>query len=266
MVRIGRWILRHGGPLALLAVGVLLWAGVVRLFDLPHYILPGPGRVLAALWRDRALLLRHGSVTFLEMLLGIGLGTTAGVGLATAMFWSPTLRRALLPLLVASQAVPVFAIAPLLVVWFGYGLASKVAMAALIIFFPIAMNTLEGLLSPDPDAVALLVLLDASPWQRFRTVHVPASLPFLLTGLKVGVTVATIGAVIGEWVGSQAGLGFLMLHANAQLKVDRIFAALVLLTAMGVGLYAVVAALERRLLAWRSLEEGSPPHPPRGNP
>ena len=165
---------------------------------------------------------------------------------------SKIMERAILPLLVASQTIPVFAVAPLLILWFGYGLGSKVVMTAIIVFFPITINTVRGLKSVDQDTLALFTILEARPWQVFIKVRIPQCLPFLFTGLKIAVTVSLIGAVIGEWVGAKEGLGFLMVQANAQLKVELVFAAIFYLSLIGTGLYLLTAALERLLIPWRS--------------
>ena len=151
----------------------------------------------------------------------------------------------------ASQAVPVFAVAPLLVVWLGYGMASKILMAAVIIFFPITVSLLEGFKDCDRDYRILFALMGADFFQALRRLYWPWALPRFFAGLKVGVSVATIGAVIGEWVGAQQGLGYLMIQANARLKVDLVFAVILYLSIMGLGLWALVGAIERRVVTWR---------------
>ena len=232
---------------ALLLLGV--WEAAVRIWRLPPYLLPAPSRIAAELAGRRALLAAHAAVTASEVLAGFLLGAAMGFLLALAMDAWPTVRRALVPWLVASQAVPVFAVAPLLVLWFGYGLASKVIMASVITFFPVAVSTLDGL-RPDPDAVRLLTALGASRGQMLRHLKLPGALPALFSGLKVAASVSTIAAVIGEWVGARAGLGYLMTQANAQLRVPLVFAALAWLTAMGLALYGLVVLAER-YLSWR---------------
>lgn len=233
-------------PLALFAAGLAAWELAVRALGLPPFILPAPSRIALELVRRHRLLAAHAAITFGEVLAGFALGAAAGVTLALLLDASPSLRRAAMPWLVASQAVPVFAVAPLLVLWLGYGWASKVAMASVITFFPVTVNVLDGL-RPDPDALRLFVALGASRWQLLRMLKLPGALPGLLSGLKVAASVATIAAVIGEWVGAQAGLGYLMMQANAQLRVPLVFAALVWLAAMGLGLYGLVELVERRV-------------------
>lgn len=234
----------------LLAIG-LVWEAAVRVFEIPSYILPGPGKILAVMWLRLDLLVFHALITLLEIALGFLAALVLGVGLAVAIYASRTVERSLLPLVIASQTIPVFAIAPLLILWFGYGIGSKVVMTTVIVFFPIVIATVQGLRAADPDTVALLRILEASPQQIFFKVRVPQALPFIFSGLKIGVAVSVIGAVIGEWVGAQRGLGYLMIHANAQLQVELVFASIGFLSLMGVGLYGLVSGLERVLIPWR---------------
>lgn len=239
-----RGVLALAGLLALLA---LAWELPVRLLETPAFILPPPSQVLAVATARWGLLAPHAAVTLLEIVAGLALALAVAVPLAVLMFARPGLERVLAPVLVASQAVPVFAVAPLLVVWFGYGLASKVVMAAVIIFFPLTVSLLQGFKSCDPAYRELFRLMGAGFWATWRRLYWPWALPHFFGGLKVGVSVATIGAVIGEWVGAQQGLGFLMIQANARLRVDLVFAAILWLSAMGLALWGVVGWLERRV-------------------
>jgi len=234
----------------LLAIG-LVWEAAVRGFEIPSYILPGPAKILVVMWHRLDLLVFHGLITLLEIGLGFLAALVLGVGLAVAIHASRTVERSLMPLVIASQTIPVFAIAPLLILWFGYGIGSKVVMTLIIVFFPIVINTVQGLRAADPDTVALLRILEASPLQIFFNVRVPQALPHVFSGLKIGVAVSVIGAVIGEWVGAQRGLGYLMIHANAQLQVELVFASIGFLSLVGVGLYGLVSGLERVLMPWR---------------
>ncbi|MDG5495260.1 ABC transporter permease [Niveispirillum sp. BGYR6] len=229
---------------------LLAWAFLVRWAELPHYILPGPDRVAARLWSDRALLADHALMTLAEVVLGLLLGTVCGVLAALALMASTVARRWLLPLLLVSQAVPVFAIAPLLVLWLGYGMASKVAMATLIIFFPVTAAFYDGLRRTDPGWLDLARTMGASPWMLLRHIRGPAALPALGAGLRVAAAVAPIGAVVGEWVGASSGLGYLMLHATARVQTDLTFAALFLLALLAVALWLLVDLLLRRALPW----------------
>ena len=250
-VRLGGWTARVVPPLVLLAVILAGWEAAVRLFGIPFYILPSPSRIAGVLVADRALLLGEAAVTLGEVLLGFAIAFVVGVVLALAIFSSRTVERAVYPLVIASQTVPVFAIAPLLVVWFGYGTLSKVVMAAIIVFFPIVVNTVDGLRAADPDMVNLLVILGARPAEIVRRVRIPAALPFVFSGTRIAIATSVIGAVIGEWVGSTRGLGYLMIHANAQLHVDLVFAVIVYLSVMATALFWMVSLVEWAALPWR---------------
>jgi putative hydroxymethylpyrimidine transport system permease protein len=233
--------------LALLAA----WELICRGLALPDYILPPPTQILRVAVARAGLIGPHALVTAGEILAGIALALAVAVPLAIAMFARPALERALAPFLVASQAVPVFALAPLLVVWLGYGMTSKVLMAAVIIFFPITVSLLAGFKSCDRDLRILFGLMGGGFFDTLRLLYWPWALPQFFAGLRVGVSVATIGAVIGEWVGAQQGLGYLMIQANARLKVDLVFAAILWLSLMGLGLWALVGWIERRVVTWR---------------
>ena len=243
-------------PLLTLLGLLLLWEAIVWLFVLPPYILPPPHRVLLTLFDRIELLAGHAAVTLAEILLGLLFGALLGGAAALGLLLSPPVRRWLLPIIVASQAVPVFALAPLLVLWFGYGMASKIVMALLIIFFPVAMTLYDGLRRTEPGWLDLArVMTGDAPRHRLRIllrIRLMAALPAFASGLKVAAAVAPIGAVIGEWVGASAGLGFLMLQANARVQTDLMFAALIVLATCAVALYALVDALSRRLLPWQA--------------
>lgn len=238
---------------ALLGGGLGLWELGVFWTQTPHYILPAPSEIALAFMQRKELLLYHAAITLAETIGGGVLGVFVGALLALVMFSFRPLDVALSPLLVASQNVPVFAIAPLLVVWFGYGFASKVVMAAVIVFFPITRCTLDGLRSTDADWVRLFRTMGATQPQLLWKLHVPAALPAIFSGLKLAAAYATIGAVIGEWVGSGAGLGYYMLAANAQLRIAEVFAAILCLVPIGMGLVCFVHGLELRALPWKRL-------------
>jgi len=243
---------RFAAPLVLLLVLLAVWEGSVRLFDLPHYILPPPSRIAAAFVSHFSSLLHHAAVTLAEIVLGLLLGGVGGFGLALAVFYSPVLERALYPLIIASQMIPVFAIAPLLIVWMGYGLWPKATVAALIGFFPVVVNASDGLRAPNEESVELFRSLGATRWQLLLKLRLPASLPTLFAGLKVAVTLSVVGATIGEWVGARQGLGYLMLQSNALLRVDLVFAAILMLSVLGLLLFGALRIIERRALRWRS--------------
>lgn len=240
-------------PLLLLAVVLATWEAVVAAFEIPHYILPAPSLVVQTLVAKWPVFLRHTLVTLSEVGAGALLGIAGGLALGLVMFLFQPLERALYPLLVVSQNVPVFALAPLLVVWFGYGYLSKVIMAAVIIFFPITVSVLDGLKRTDSDQIRLFQTMGATPLQLLWKLRFPAALPALFSGLKLSAIYSTIGAVIGEWVGAGAGLGYLMLSANAQLRVAEVFGAIACLTPIGLGLLGLVVLLERWLMPWQHL-------------
>ena len=237
-------------PFVILAGLLVLWQAVVLVTGAPHYILPGPAAVARAWLARPEIILGHAALTAAEILLGLVLGAVLGATSALTMAYFRPARRWLLPVLVVSQAVPVFALAPLLVLWFGYGMASKVAMATLIIYFPVTAAFHDGLRRTDPGWLDLARTMDASRLAIVRQVRIPAALPALASGLRVATAVAPIGAVVGEWVGSSAGLGYLMLHANARMQVDVMFAALATLAVIAVALYFTVDAALRRALPW----------------
>ena len=245
-------------PVAILLIVVGVWEGVVCIFEMPRYILPAPSKIMITLFAEHAQLLKHTLVTLQEMLLGFLLAISIGVPLAVLMFEYPALEKAFYPYVIGSQTVPVFAIAPLLVLWFGFGIASKVIMAALIVFFAIVLNTLDGLKSTDPDTVNLFRILRATRWQILWKVRIPSALPFIFSGAKIGISISTIGAVIGEWVGAKAGLGYLMLYANGTLQVSLVFAAIFCLTLLGLGLFGLMTLLERYAMPWRQHQYEKP--------
>ena len=233
------------------AVGlVVIWQTIVLVFAPPAFMLPAPIDVLDAL-RERPNLWRVDAVTTLtETIIGLVTGTVLGSLLALAMSFLPFTRRLLLPVMVVSQALPVFAIAPLLALWFGFGLASKVVMATIAIFFPVASAFHDGLSRTDPGLLDLARLHGASRSREVALLRLPSALPALITGIRLAAVYAPIGALIGEWVGASSGLGYAMLLANARAQTDVVFAALFLLAAMSVGLRAVVDLVTRNLTPW----------------
>jgi putative hydroxymethylpyrimidine transport system permease protein len=240
-------LLHIAGPSLLI---LLAWQAIVTLADLPRFILPGPILVFATLWADRALIVEHAMVTATEVLLGLGLGAALGFVSAIVMAAAPLVRALLRPMLVFSQAVPVFALAPILTLWLGYGLWSKVAMALLIIYFPVTSAFFDALMRTPPGWLELARVMNARPARVLWHIRVPAALPGFASGLRLAAVYAPIGAIIGEWVGASRGLGYLMLLANGRAKTDLMFAALIVLACLALLLHAAVDATCRRL--WRS--------------
>jgi NitT/TauT family transport system permease protein len=237
-----------------LAVGVLLWFLMTRLLQLPAFILPGPGLVWARFLRtlQDGQLLRHAAATLLEVLAGLLLGGLAATILGYLLAKSPTLERLISPYLVASQSIPVVAIAPLLVIWFGPGMFSKILICSLIVFFPILINTVVGLREVPQDLRDLMRSLQATRAQTFWKLEVPAALPVFLGGLRVGATLSVIGAVVGEFVGADRGLGFLINVGRGQYDTALVFVAVITLVLMAMSLYGLVLLVETQLLSWQS--------------
>lgn len=239
-------------PLVTFAGLLLLWQLATLLLAPPPYILPGPDRVLLALWQRREALLEHSLVTATEIGLGFLIGLMLGCGFAALTLRFRILERWLFPLLIISQAIPVFALAPLLTLWFDFGMTAKIVMTVLIIFFPVASSFYDGLRRTDRGFLDLAHTMNARPLLLIRYIRLPAALPALASGAKIAAAVAPIGAIIGEWVGAGAGLGFFMLQANARMQTDLMFAALFLLALMGIGLFSLTAFLTRRALYWQT--------------
>jgi NitT/TauT family transport system permease protein len=239
-------------PLAFLAF-IILWAVIVRLGHYPQYLLPTPLRVYERLVQalSNGLLLKHTLVTLREVGGGLALGLCVAVILGYLLAKSRTLERFLSPYIVASQAVPIVALAPLLVIWFGAGSLSKIIVCALTLFFPVLINTIVGIRSVDRDLIDLMRSLQSTPWQLFYYLELPAAMPVLLGGLKVGVTLSVIGAVVGEFVGADRGLGFLVNLARGLFDTPLMFVALFTLMVVALVLYGLVSLLERLLLGWR---------------
>lgn len=241
---------------ALIVLALLgAWELYVRVGPVDELLLPAPSAIATALVEDRALLWSNFTVTATEVGLGIALALVVGLGLAITLHLSRTARGALYPLLVGSQAVPVVIIAPLLVVWFGYELGPKIVIVALVAFFPIVIVTLDGLSSTDDDLVRLFRSMDAGRWQRLRFLELPTAVPAALSGAKLAVTVAMIGAVWAEYAGSEAGLGHMILQSIPQLETARAWAAATVLATFAVTLVVLLSAAERRLASGPTLPD-----------
>jgi ABC-type nitrate/sulfonate/bicarbonate transport system permease component len=244
-------------PLLLLVALVGAWqvaassGAIASALQLEDYLVPAPSEIGESLWENRSLLADNAWVTLQEIVLGFCCALFAGLLFAIAMHLSGTLRRATYSLIIASQTIPIVVVAPILVVWFGYGIGPKLAIVALICFFPITVNALDGLRSVDAEAIKMMRTLDASRWQIFRRVEAPTALPYAFSGAKIAIAVAVIAAVFGEWVGAEAGLGRLILIDGNQLETARQFAAVVVLSAMAISLFGLLAFAERRIVTWR---------------
>jgi ABC-type nitrate/sulfonate/bicarbonate transport system permease component len=243
--------LKRALPAALVALLVLVvWEALVRLFGVPAFLLPGPSTIAGAFWESRDLLLRHAGPTAGEAVMGFLVAVIAGALSGLLINRSTLAERSLYPWLVVSQTLPTVAIAPILVTWLGYGQLPKVLVVTLFCFFPITVATVDGLRATDPDLVRLMRSFGATRWRIFSMVEAPGALPFLFGGVRLAVTYCVIGAVVGEWVGSSEGLGFLMIQDKAQFEIPRLFAEISLLSVMGVSLFLLVALLQRLAAPW----------------
>jgi NitT/TauT family transport system permease protein/putative hydroxymethylpyrimidine transport system permease protein len=249
-----RWLL----PALLLAGLIGAWqiaastGAAADALHLDPILVPSPAEVAQALWQSRSLLAENVWVTLREIVFGFLLGLALGLGVGFLLRPFETLRLAAHPLMVASQAIPILVFAPILVVWFDYGIGPKLVIVALVCFFPIAVATADGLRSVDPEAIKMMRTLDASRTQLLWRLEAPISLPFVFSGAKIGATLAPIGAVFGEWAGTESGgLGHLILQDNALLNTSRLFAAALLLAVIALSLYGLIALIERRVVTWR---------------
>jgi len=247
MSRVGRWLL----PLGLIGLLLLAWEFWVRWRDTPQWYLPAPSAVWHALIDNWQSIRADAWVTLQEVLVGFGVAVLVAIPVAVAIERVTVLERALYPLVVATQAIPLVALAPLLLIWFGHGIMPKVVMVALISFFPIVVSLVDGLRSADRETLDLLRTMGANSWQQFRLVEAPSALPTFFSGAKIGMAVAVIGAVIGESAGSSAGLGHAISLYSASLKTDLVFACVLVLALMAIGLFGAIAVLERVVMPWR---------------
>jgi ABC-type nitrate/sulfonate/bicarbonate transport system permease component len=251
--RVSRWLLP-----ALVIVGLIAaWqlaastGALAGALGVDTYLAPSPAEVASALWDNRSLLAENAWVTLKEILLGFLCGLAAGLAFAVLLRLSETLRRAFYPLLVASQVIPIIVIAPILLVWFGFGIGPKLIVVALICFFPITVSATDGLRSVDPEAIKMMRTLDASRRQLLWRVEAPTALPRAFSGARIAVAFAPIAAIFGEWVGAQSGLGVLIREDSAQLETARMFAETAILVAIALALYGLLAFAERRVVTWR---------------
>jgi ABC-type nitrate/sulfonate/bicarbonate transport system permease component len=236
--------------LALLGAIIVLWEAYVRVAAVDPVVLPGPVRILGALWQFRDDAVRHAIPTLVETVLGFVIAMVLAIGAAVAMDRTPVVRRAVEPILVTSQTIPVVAIAPLLLLWFGFGLAPKVVVVVLVTFFPIVIALLDGFGSVAPEASDLMRSYGARDGQAFRKLRWPSALPSFFTGLRISVVYAVIGAVFGEYVGAREGLGIWMQISQNSFRTDLVFAAIIVTSVLSLALYWLVGALRRIAIPW----------------
>jgi NitT/TauT family transport system permease protein len=237
-------------PLLLATAILAAWEMLVRLLAVPSFVLPAPSQIATEIIFDRKIIFTQFFVTLFEIICGYALSCVIGFCLSVLVVYSAAFRRGVLPLIVASQTIPVIAIAPLLVIWFGYNSVPRIIITALVAFFPLTISFVTGLQTIEPVFLDFFRSLNASQMQIFLKLRLPAALPNIFGGLKVATTLAVIGATIGEWVGASAGLGYLMSQDTAQLNTTRVFAALVVLGVFGMAFFALVGLLERLTMPW----------------
>lgn len=241
---------QYGPAVTIVVVALGLWELLIRVLDVPRFLWPAPSLIVATLRDDAGPLAGHSWTTLREVLLGFLIALTAGLVIGVLLHLSETLRRGVLPILIASQSVPTVVLAPVLVLVMGFNIGPILAVIALFCFFPIAVNTIDGLRAVEPELMNLLKTLRANAWQRFRKAQLPAALPFMFSGLKVAAALSVIGAVFAEWVGASDGLGYLVLVLNNQTATTDMFAVIVTLALIGISLFLLVTLLERLLLPW----------------
>jgi ABC-type nitrate/sulfonate/bicarbonate transport system permease component len=237
-------------PLVFLLSFIATWQAWVWWSGVPAWLLPAPGRVLTALWEMLPVLFRHAQSTVLAAVTGLLAAVLLALALAVLMDFSPWVRRGMYPLLVFSQTVPIIAIAPLLIIWFGYGILPKVVVVALVCFFPVAVSMVEGMEAADPGMVDLLRVMGSTRWQLIKLVRLPAALPSFFCGLKIAGTYAVMGAVIGEWLGATSGLGVYMTRATHAYQTDRVFAAIIIISLVSLLLFGLINLLARLSIPW----------------
>lgn len=249
-----RRVFAIGPALALVVLGIIGWQWIVTATGVAPQVLPSPVRVVEQGWAFRAVIWSHTVPTLQVTAVGFGVSLALGWTLAVVADFSPWLRRALTPLLVASQTLPIIAIAPLLIIWFGFGLQPKVMVVALVTFFPITVGLIEGFAATDRQATNLLRSMGASRWQQFRYVRLPGAMPAFFTALRIGITYAVTGAIFAEYVGATAGLGIFMALQKNSFRTDLVLAAVVVTALLSVGLYALTFLVQRLVIPWHGKE------------
>jgi len=238
-------------PAVAIFILLALWTGIVWAFKLPEWFLPTPLVIIQELFSTGLSLIPDAWITIVETMLGFLIAIVAGFSVAILIVWSEPMKKALMPILVFLQTLPKIAIAPIFIIWFGFGILPKVVMSFLICFFPIVINTSVGLASVESDMLDLIKSMAASKWQTFGKARIPNALPYFFTSLKIAITLALIGAIVGEFVGGEGGLGYQIILANARMDAPRLFAIILILTCIGAVLFYTVSGLERFILPWK---------------
>lgn len=252
-IRRGVWT--YLPPIVLIASILIVWELAVSAFAIPKAILPAPSAIGAVLIDKQDRFADNLGVTLIEIILGFLMGLVIGMGSAILIFYSRLFERTVYPIIIISQVVPIFAIAPLLIIWFGFGMTPKIIITAIVVFFPITVNMVVGLRSADAGVINLMRSYKATAWQTFRYVRLPTSLPLLFAGIQTGITYSVIGAVIAEWVGSEKGIGNLMITANSISRTDIVFGSIFLVGVVGIVLFVTSQLVGRFLTPWQRLEQ-----------
>lgn len=231
---------------------LIVWEGIVTWMKVESWILPKPHAIFIEIWKSKALIIDHSIQTIYETLLGLGLSIIAAIITATLIDVSEWVRRAIYPLLVISQTIPIIAVAPLLIMWFGYGILPKVLVVALVCYFPITINLADGYRLVEREMIRVLTSMNATSFQIFKMVKVPATLPYFFTGLRIGGTYSVMGAVIGEMLGASKGLGILLTRSTQSFLAVRVFATIFIITLLSLAIYMTIEGLARATMPWKN--------------
>jgi NitT/TauT family transport system permease protein len=245
-------------PLIALLAFLVAWELVVRAFSIREFVLPPPTTILRTMWEHRAQLLQQSVPTLIEIWIGFAIAAAVGFLVAIPITYSKTVEETLFPILVGLQVVPTICLAPLFLIWLGFGMVTKIAIAALIAFFPVVVNTTKGLRSVEPEMVQWMRSLGARRRALFFKLALPSAMPYVMTALKVAITLAVVGAVVGELVGTDQGLGYVILRSTSELDTPLLFAVILTISLIGIGSYALVGVVERVLLSWQVAAEAGP--------
>lgn len=237
-------------PLATIAAIILLWGGVTRGFEIPSYILPGPGQVIKAFVSDFSLIMYHAGATLAEGALGIGISVVLSVIMAILMDRYAAAKKTIYPILVISQTVPVMAIAPLLIIWFGFDMTPKILLVIIMCFFPIAVNLTDGFEQIDQDSLNMFRVWKASDWQIYRHLKFPAALPYFFSGLRISVTWMLMSAILSEWLGGDRGIGVYMLRAKQSYALDKVFASVIFVVVVSLLLIGILTLIRKKAVYW----------------
>jgi NitT/TauT family transport system permease protein len=254
----GRTWFQRLGPVIALVGSFLIWEGVVEVFHTKPFILPGPITVVTNTWDVRSELLHQAVPTLEEIWLGFAIAVAGGLLIAIPIAFSPLVEAAVLPILVAIQVTPTVCLAPLFLIWLGFGMTPKIAVAALVAFFPVVVNTTRGLRAGEPEMVQWMRSLGARPWEIFFKLKIRWAMPYIMTALKVAITLAAVGALIGEFIGTDRGLGYVILRSTTNLDTPVLYGTLLFICFLGILAYGLIALLERVALSWQRAAEAAP--------